>query len=84
MPSKRQVSAGQARRERGSAPVYDSYARLSKNPTTGELEKIDDQWADNDTVIERMGGTLGQRLSDGLSAWTQEGLGTATGAGQGW
>lgn len=49
--------------------MYDSYARLSKNPNTGELEKIDDQWADNDTVIERMGARLGARLSDGLSAW---------------
>ncbi|HEX3783287.1 MAG TPA: recombinase family protein [Pseudonocardiaceae bacterium] len=69
MTPKRQVSAGQARRERGQAPVYDSYARLSKNPTTGELEKIDDQWADNGAVIERLGGRLGEQLSDGLSAW---------------
>lgn len=50
-------------------PVYDSYARLSKNPNTGELEKTDDQWADNDTVIERMGERLGEQLSDGLPAW---------------
>ncbi|WP_291415294.1 hypothetical protein [Actinophytocola sp.] len=36
-----------ARRERGEQPVYDSYARLSKNPTTGEREKIEDQRLDN-------------------------------------
>src|SRR5947209_4674457 len=63
------VSPGQQRKARGERPVYDSYARLSKNPTTGELEKIDDQLADNATVIERLGGQLGQPLSDGLSAW---------------
>ena len=52
-----------------TAPVYDSYARLSKNPTTGEFEKIETQWADNQTVIDRLGGTLGKELDDGLSAW---------------
>src|SRR5947208_9958817 len=52
-----------------TAPVYDSYARLSKNPTTGEFEKIETQWADNQTVIDRLGGTLGTELDDGLSAW---------------
>lgn len=50
-------------------PVFDSYARLSKNPNTGEFEKIETQWADNRMVIERLGGTLGQELDDGLSAW---------------
>jgi DNA invertase Pin-like site-specific DNA recombinase len=50
-------------------PVFDSYGRLSKNPTTGEFEKIETQWADNRKVIDRLGGVLGQELSDGLSAW---------------
>ncbi|MGH3451890.1 MAG: recombinase family protein [Haloechinothrix sp.] len=38
-------------------------------PETGELEKIDTQWADNRKVIERVDGVLGEELSDGLSAW---------------
>jgi DNA invertase Pin-like site-specific DNA recombinase len=38
-------------------------------PETGELEKIDTQWADNRKVIERVGATLGEELKDGLSAW---------------
>jgi DNA invertase Pin-like site-specific DNA recombinase len=50
-------------------PVYDSYARLSKNPNTGEFEKIETQWSDNRNVIHRLGGTLGKELDDGLSAW---------------
>lgn len=50
-------------------PVYDSYARLSWNPNTRELEKIEDQLADNATIIDRMGGRRGEQLSDGLSAW---------------
>jgi site-specific DNA recombinase len=49
--------------------VLDSYARLSRVPETGELEKIETQLADNAKVIERVGGELGQELSDGLSAW---------------
>ena len=49
--------------------MLDSYARLSWNPNTEELEKIEDQFADNAQVIERMGGMLGEALSDGLSAW---------------
>lgn len=69
MATKSKVSPGQSRRERGEQRVYDSYARLSKNPSTGELEKIDDQLADNSGVIERLGGRLGKELSDGLSAW---------------
>lgn len=59
------VSAGQG----GRRPVLDSYGRLSKVPETGELEKIDVQWADNRKVIERAGATLGEELQDGLSAW---------------
>ncbi|WP_221464658.1 recombinase family protein [Actinophytocola algeriensis] len=65
MGTRKNVSAGQAT----SVPVFDSYARLSKNPNTGEFEKIETQWADNRRVIERLGGTLGQELDDGLSAW---------------
>ncbi|WP_051385976.1 recombinase family protein [Actinokineospora inagensis] len=38
-------------------------------PETGELEKIETQWADNRLVIERRGAVLGEELSDGLSAW---------------
>jgi DNA invertase Pin-like site-specific DNA recombinase len=49
--------------------VFDSYGRLSKNPTTGEFEKIETQWGDNRGVIDRLGGVLGAELSDGLSAW---------------
>src|SRR6266496_4356502 len=59
------VSAGQGRRPL----VLDSYGRLSKVPETGELEKIEDQHADNLKVIKRVGGVLGLELSDGLSAW---------------
>jgi site-specific DNA recombinase len=54
-----------------AVPVYDSYARLSWNPNTRELEKIEDQWTDNAKVIERLGGTLGEPLSGGLSAWKE-------------
>ncbi|MCP3804964.1 recombinase family protein [Allokutzneria sp. A3M-2-11 16] len=66
MGSKRDVSAGQG----GDRPlVLDSYGRLSRVPETGELEKIDTQWADNRKVIERIGASLGEQLKDGLSAW---------------
>lgn len=60
-----QVTAGQERRR----PVLDSYGRLSRVPHTGELEKIETQWADNRKVIKRLRGVLGEELSDGLSAW---------------
>jgi len=66
MGSERKVNAGQGGRR---PPVYDSYARLSRVPETGELEKIETQLADNRAVIERQGGMLGEELSDGLSAW---------------
>ncbi|HEX3790439.1 MAG TPA: recombinase family protein [Pseudonocardiaceae bacterium] len=69
MAPRKKVSPGQERRARGEQPVYDSYGRLSRVPETGELEKIDDQLADNQTVIGRLGGTVGEELSDGLSAW---------------
>lgn len=49
--------------------VLDSYGRLSRVPETGELEKIETQLADNAKVIKRVGGELGEELSDGLSAW---------------
>ncbi len=49
--------------------MFDSYARLSRMPDTGELEKIETQWADNRKVVERLGGVLGAELDDGLSAW---------------
>jgi len=60
------VTAGEAGR---AGAVYDSYARLSRVPETGELEKIETQLVDNRRVIERLGGVLGEELSDGLSAW---------------
>jgi site-specific DNA recombinase len=59
------VSAGQT----AGQPVFYSYARLSWNPSTRELEKIETQHGDNDATIARHGGTIGQYLDDGLSAW---------------
>ncbi len=53
----------------GRTPVYDSYARLSRVPETGELEKIETQHEDNATAIKRRGGVVGEPLDDGLSAW---------------
>lgn len=53
----------------GRIPVYDSYARLSRVPETGELEKIETQHEDNAAAIERRGGIVGETLDDGLSAW---------------
>ncbi|MGH4025402.1 MAG: recombinase family protein [Pseudonocardiaceae bacterium] len=50
-------------------PVLDSYARLSRNPS-GRLEKVETQHADNTEVIARLGGVLGEQISDNsLSAW---------------
>jgi DNA invertase Pin-like site-specific DNA recombinase len=60
-----EVGAGQP----AGGPVFDSYARLSWNPSTRELEKIETQHGDNDATITRHGGTIGQYLDDGLSAW---------------
>jgi hypothetical protein len=65
MAASDEVSAGQA----PAAPVFDSYGRLSWNPTTRELEKIETQHGDNETTIKRHGRALGERLDDGLSAW---------------
>lgn len=60
-----EVRAGQD----GWVPLLDSYARLSRNPS-GKLEKVETQHADNEQVIARMGGVLGERISDpSLSAW---------------
>ncbi|MGH3571320.1 MAG: recombinase family protein [Pseudonocardiaceae bacterium] len=53
----------------GRRRVLDSYARLSRN-VSGELEKVEEQHADNRRVIERLGGVLGVELTDDdLSAW---------------
>jgi site-specific DNA recombinase len=60
---------GRPGRSTGEPLIYDSYGRLSRVPETGELEKIETQLADNRRVIERLGGRLGEELSDGLSAW---------------
>jgi DNA invertase Pin-like site-specific DNA recombinase len=60
-----EVSAGQA----AGQPVFDSYGRLSWNPTTRELEKIETQHADNKKTIKRHGGVLGVPLDDGVTAW---------------
>jgi hypothetical protein len=49
--------------------VFDSYGRLSWNPTTRELEKIETQHADNKKTIKRHGGVLGEPLDDGVTAW---------------
>lgn len=47
----------------------DSYARLSRNQA-GKLEKCETQHTDNREVIERLGGVLGEEISDPkLSAW---------------
>ncbi len=63
--------SGKASGEQGTRqpPVYDSYGRLSWKPDTRELEKIETQLADNRKVVERLGGVIGEELSDGLSAW---------------
>lgn len=64
MGRSKDITAGQ-----GTQPVFDSYARLSWNPSTRELEKIDNQHDDNGATVQRHGGRLGLRLDDGLSAW---------------
>jgi site-specific DNA recombinase len=69
MAPRKKVSAGQ---KADGPPVYDSYGRLSQMPDTGEFEKIETQWADNQKVIDRLGGVLGLELEDGLSAWKKE------------
>lgn len=46
----------------------DSYARLSRNPS-GRL--VETQHGDNGEVITRLGGVLGEQISDNsLSAWS--------------
>lgn len=59
MNSKSDVTAGQSA---DRPPVLDSYGRLSRVPETGELEKIDVQWADNRKVVDRVGAALGEEL----------------------
>lgn len=76
MPTSTRVSTGQ-RPEGGSlnplvagaAPVIDSYARLSWNPDTGDLEKIETQQSDNRKTIKSAGAVVGLELWDGKSAW---------------
>ncbi|SDC20313.1 recombinase family protein [Actinokineospora iranica] len=63
---RRKVTAGQ---DADRPLVLDSYGRLSRVPETGEIEKIETQWADNRKVIDRVGAVLGEELKDGLSAW---------------
>jgi DNA invertase Pin-like site-specific DNA recombinase len=65
MSNASKVSAGQA----GEPPVFDSYGRLSWNPTTHELEKIETQHEDNRRTVDAHGGVVGLELQDGLSAW---------------
>ncbi|MGB3438587.1 MAG: recombinase family protein [Actinophytocola sp.] len=76
MPRSSRISPAQAKRAeraaRGEPPVYDSYARLSKDPRTGEVEKIDTQLGDNRDLIARLGGQVGVELSDGISAWRRD------------
>lgn len=63
---RRKVNAGQ---DADRPLVLDSYGRLSRVPETGELEKVETQWADNRKVIDRVGAVLVEELKDGLSAW---------------
>lgn len=52
------------------ALVLDAYARISKSPETGDLEKTDRQLADILDNIERRHARLGQVLrDDNKSAW---------------
>lgn len=69
MGTPRRNATGQ---RQGRPLVLDSYGRLSRVPETGELEKIETQWADNAKVIERVGAVLGEQLKDGLSAWNRK------------
>ncbi|RSN49435.1 recombinase family protein [Amycolatopsis sp. WAC 04197] len=65
MATSHQVSAGQG----GRQPILDSYARLSRNHKR-KIEKCETQHADNREVIDRLGGVLGEEISDPkLSAW---------------
>lgn len=52
------------------APVLDVYGRISKNPETGELEKVDRQLLDCLQNVQRRHARLGEVLrDDGISAW---------------
>lgn len=56
------------------APVLDAYARISKNPNTGEMEKTDRQLLDILTNIEKRHARLGEILrDDNVSAWKLKG-----------
>ncbi|MGH3365676.1 MAG: recombinase family protein [Nocardioidaceae bacterium] len=53
------------------APVLDVYGRISKNPETGETEKVDRQLIDTLREVERRHARLGEVLrDDGESAWS--------------
>jgi site-specific DNA recombinase len=52
------------------APVLDVYGRISRNPETGETEKVDRQLIDCLREVERRQARLGKTLrDDGQSAW---------------
>jgi site-specific DNA recombinase len=56
--------------EYADAPVLDVYGRISKNPETGETEKVDRQLEDCLRDLMRRKARLGKVLrDDGLSAW---------------
>jgi DNA invertase Pin-like site-specific DNA recombinase len=52
------------------APVLDVYGRISKDPETGETEKVDRQLLDCLRNVQRRHARLGEVLrDDGVSAW---------------
>ncbi|MCW2501983.1 MAG: recombinase family protein, partial [Actinomycetia bacterium] len=55
------------------APVLDAYARISRNPLTGDLEKTDRQLADVLASIRGRRARLGEVLrDDNKSAWSRK------------
>lgn len=55
------------------APVLDVYGRISKNPETGETEKVDRQLLDTLGEVRRRHARLGMVLrDDGKSAWSKK------------
>jgi|NGEPerStandDraft_6_1074524.scaffolds.fasta_scaffold52613_2 site-specific DNA recombinase len=56
-----------------AAPVLDVYGRISKDPETGETEKVDRQLVDTLVEVGRRHARLGQVLrDDGKSAWSPQ------------
>src|SRR5664280_2912563 len=56
-----------------TAPVLDVYGRISKDPETGETEKVDRQLVDTLVEVGRRHARLGQVLrDDGKSAWSPQ------------